>query len=234
MIKRMLVVGMASACLCLTQNSVQAQVRILPLGDSVTSSFGPHSSYRYWLWHKLTDNGFNVDFVGTQFGVADGVPENPDFDQDHEGHPGWTTTDGLNNVDSIAAATQPDIVLLDLGANDVIQGVPIPTIIAQLKLIIEHLRAANPNVKVLVAEPTPYVGENSRQMSKLKGAISHMAKVENQPGSKVCAVNLFGGFSVRSDTFDGMHPDESGENKIANRFYGALRKMQIIKESALM
>src|SRR5580765_1323778 len=138
MINRMLVVGLASACLCFTQKTVQAQVRILPFGDSVTASVSPHNSYRFWLWHKLTDNGFNVDFVGTQNGVADGAPANPDFDMDHEGHPGWTTMDGLIHVDSIAAATQPDIVLLDLGANDVIQGVPIPTIIAQLKEIIAH------------------------------------------------------------------------------------------------
>jgi acyl-CoA thioesterase I len=233
MINRMLAVGLASACLCLTQITAQAQVRILPLGDSVTSSFAPHSSYRYWLWHKLLTNGFNVDFVGTQNGVADGVPENTDFDMDHEGHPGWTTMDGLENIDSIAAATQPDVVLLDLGANDVIQGVPIPTIIAQLKEIIDHLRAANPNIKVLVAEPTPYVGSNSRQMSKLKGAISHLAKVENQPGSRVKAVNLFGGFSVRTDTFDGMHPDESGELKIAKRFYAALRSMTLMNDNRL-
>jgi lysophospholipase L1-like esterase len=227
----MLVVGLASACLCLAEKTVQAQVRILPLGDSVTSSFSPHDSYRRPLWQKLTSAGFNVEFVGTQNGVADGPPADTDFDMNHEGHPGWTTMDGLSHVDSIAAATQPDIVLLDLGANDVIQGVPIPTIIDQLKQIIDHLRAANPNVKVLVAEPTPYIGSNSRQMSKLKGAIGNMAKHESQPGSKVKAVNLFGGFSVGSDTFDGMHPNDSGEKKIANRFFSALKSMAIMNEN---
>src|SRR6185503_14232817 len=90
--------------MCFAMFTAQAQTRILPLGDSVTSSFAPHSSYRYWLWHELVDAGYNVDFVGSQQGVADGTPDKTDYDQDHEGHPGWTTQDGVDNIDSIAAA----------------------------------------------------------------------------------------------------------------------------------
>ncbi len=63
--------------------------------------------------------GFNVNFVGTQSGVADGTPANTNFDQNHEGHPGWMTQDALDNIDAIAATTQPDIVLIDLGSNDI-------------------------------------------------------------------------------------------------------------------
>jgi lysophospholipase L1-like esterase len=224
----MLAVGMASACLCLAHITVQAQVRILPLGDSVTSSYSPHDSYRYWLWHKLITNGFNVNFVGTQIGVASGSPTDTDFDMNHEGHPGWTTTDGLENIDAIMAATQPDIVLLDLGANDVLTGSPVTNAVEGLRELIEHMRAANPNIIVLVAEPTPYIGTDSKLMSKLASAIGHMAKTENQPGSQVIAVNLYGGFSVRRDTFDGMHPDQSGEIKISNRFFKVLRRKTVL------
>ena len=209
--------------------AVQAQTRILPLGDSVTSSFAPYSSYRYWLWHYLTDNPkryYNVDFVGTQSGVAEGSPARTDYDQDHEGHPGWTSQDGLENIDFIANATQPDVVLLDLGANDVEQGVDPAIIIGNLQGIIEHLRAVNPNVAVLLAEPTPYTGDNSRGLSKFKGAIARLAKQEDQKrGSRVLAVNLFGGFSVRKYTFDGTHPNERGEQFIAKKYFAVLKKV---------
>jgi len=227
----MVAVGLASACLCLTQNVVQAQLRILPIGDSVTSSFSPHFSYRYWLWHKLVDHGYNVDFVGTQEGVADGPPGNPNFDQDHEGRPGWTADSAFGSIDGIASATGPDIVLLDLGANDIMQGSTVPEVVAKLKAIIDRFRAANPNVKILIAEPTPYAGPNSRQMSKLKGAIGLMAKHATQAHSRVIAVDLFGGFSVSTDTYDGMHPDQSGELKIASKFYAALRQLAIVQAS---
>lgn len=215
----------AGAFMAFAMVTSQAQTRILPLGDSVTSSFSPNSSYRYWLWHDLVNAGFNVDFVGTQYGVADGPAGNPDFDQDHEGHPGWTTQDGLENIDSIIAATQPDIVLLDLGANDVQEGFPMSTIESNLEGIIEHLKAANPNIVILLADPTPYRGPNSSRMSKLKGVISRVATLENQPGSSVLIVNLFGGFNVRKDTSDGMHPNEIGEQFIAQRFFAALQRV---------
>jgi lysophospholipase L1-like esterase len=214
----------ASACACLASFTGQAQTRILPFGDSVTSSMAPHNSYRYWLWHMLVNAGFDVDFVGTQYGVADGAPANSDFDQNHEGHPGWTTWDALNTVDSVANATHPDIVLLDFGANDVQSGLPIETIIATLQEVIHHFQAINPNVTVLVAQPTPYTGENNRNMSRLKGAIGKLAKTERQAGGDVRAVNLFGGFSTRRDTVDGTHPNELGEQKIARKYFQAIRK----------
>jgi len=66
--------------------------RIMPLGDSITESFAPYDSYRYYLWTSLQNSGFrDIDFVGSQHGVLGGEPANENFDQDHEGHPGWTT-----------------------------------------------------------------------------------------------------------------------------------------------
>ncbi|HWH69765.1 MAG TPA: hypothetical protein VNT26_10290, partial [Candidatus Sulfotelmatobacter sp.] len=91
-------------------------VRIMPLGDSITSSIDGQASYRYWLWKRLQAAGFNVDFVGTLWGVGDGASGiYPDFDQDHEGHPGATTDDILNSISSWAAQDQPDVVLLLIG-----------------------------------------------------------------------------------------------------------------------
>lgn len=214
-----------TACLCAAAFTAPAQTRILPLGDSVTSSFAPHSSYRYWLWHALIDSGYNVDFVGTQHGVTGGEPANADFDQDHEGHTGWTTSDALFVIDSIANATHPDIVLLDLGSNDVADEIPLENIVANLHEIIQHLRAVNPNVVILMARSTPSVGDNGRAMSRLRSAVKKVAKSETQPGSKVIAVNLSGGFNAKKNTFDGMHPNEVGEQKIARKYYRVLRKL---------
>jgi len=211
-------------CMCLAVSAVQAQTRILPLGDSVTSSFAPYSSYRYWLWLSLTNAGLDVDFVGSQHGVADGTPDKTGYDWDHEGHPGWTTADGVAHIDSIANSSQPDIVLLDLGSNDVSSEWD-PTISSNnLAVIIEHLRNVNPNVVVLMAFPTPFLGEDRHLMSQLRTSIQKVAKMENLPESPVVCVNIAGGFSAKADTFDGMHPNEKGEKKIAKRFYKVLRK----------
>jgi Lysophospholipase L1 and related esterases len=201
------------------------QTRILPFGDSVTSSFSPNSSYRYWLWQQLINAGYSVDFVGTQTGVTGGAPGNSEFDQNHEGHPGWTTSDGLFAADSIISSTSPDVVLLDLGSNDVLEGIPPGDSTTNLITIIGKFHDANPNVVILVAQPTPFVGQNKRGMSKLRGAIKKAVKIEKKAGVKVRVVNLAGSFNPRKDTVDGTHPNENGEKKIAKRYYTALRKV---------
>jgi acyl-CoA thioesterase I len=214
---------LAGACISLIAWASPAQTRILPLGDSLTSGEAPYSSFRYWLWNDLVRFGYNVDFVGTQYGVADGTPSHTNFDQDHEGHPGWTTQDGLDNIDSIMAATQPDIVLLNLGSNDIEDGIPVRTAIENLKALIERMRAANPNIVVLLAEPPPFHGPHSARMFPLAFAIYRLALVENQRQSRVLPVNMVAGFSVRLDTYDGDHPNERGEKLIARRLFGMLR-----------
>lgn len=71
--------------------------KILPLGDSITDGDAQHDSYRRALWHLLRTAGFKGDFVGSRRlnGYYDDPPPHPDFDQDHEGHSGWTSGDFL-------------------------------------------------------------------------------------------------------------------------------------------
>ncbi|HHY85807.1 MAG TPA: cellulose-binding protein, partial [Verrucomicrobia bacterium] len=116
-------------------------------------------------------------------------------------------------------------VLIDLGANDVISGVPLETTTENFILIIQRLRAVNPQVTILLAQTPPFEGQDKVAMRLLRRAIRSVAKRENTRESRVYVVNLFGGFSVKKDTFDGMHPDESGEQKIAKRFFKVLRRV---------
>jgi len=92
-------------------------VKIMPLGDSITRGSGSINTngYRKPLYENLTDNGYNVDFVGSQ---NDGVFD----DIDHEGHGGWTdsqiATNIYNNGGSNWISTYtPDIILLHIGTN---------------------------------------------------------------------------------------------------------------------
>ena len=47
-------------------NTPFCQVRILPLGNSLTDGDGEHNSYRKPLWHMLDSAGFNADFIGSK------------------------------------------------------------------------------------------------------------------------------------------------------------------------
>ena len=212
-----------AACLCLAAQTAPAQVRILPLGDSVTSSFSPHNSYRFWLDHYLHAAGIDFDFVGNQSGVADGPPADEDFDQDYSGGPGWTTETAVGALGGLIA-THPDIVLLDLGAND-IGNLDTQTTKNNIRAIIDGFRSVNPNVIILLAQPTPSTDTPNRLMKRLNRALGFVARTYDVSGSPVIAVNLFDGFNAHTDTFDGTHPNARGERIIARKFFDVLKRV---------
>jgi acyl-CoA thioesterase-1 len=227
-----LLVLVAGVCVCFASSSAQAQVRIMPMGDSVTARGGsPESSYRYWLATYLQNAGINFTYVGNQEGVSDGPPENAVSNEFYEGgYPAgpdaWTSASGVAAIGD-ANSHSPDIVLLDLGSNDFNSGDDMTAVLAttkaNLEQIIEGLRAANSGVIIFIAQPTswstPYKDEKKFQ-SKLAATVSQVAKEEG-----VIKVNLFGGFSAKKDTKDGTHPNVKGEQKIAKKWFSALKKV---------
>lgn len=215
-------------------SSAQATVYIMPLGDSVTArGSNPESSYRYWLYQSLVTQGLSdpadFQFIGSQNGVSDGSPANSDFDQHYEGGPSgadaWTTVDAINRL-SFISNEGADIVLLDLGANDVIAGTDLGTITTNLETIIEGFTSVNPNVVILLADPTGWQTSDPierKNMTRLASAVNKAAAHERSLGARIKTVNLFGGYSPLRDTKDGTHPNVQGEKKIAKKFYGAVK-----------
>lgn len=198
-------------------------VRIMPLGDSITSAFNGHASYRYWLWKKLVAASYDVDFVGNEHeGVEGGHPKHPNFDQDHEGHAGWTADEVLARIAEWAEATRPDVVLVQLGSNDLEHGEDNGQTREELRQIIGELRAVNPHVAVLVAQESPFITAPIELQEELNEMIGIMADDEHRPESPVIAVDLWTGFTMEHDTYDWVHPNQAGEKKMADRFFEAL------------
>jgi len=235
-----IVAGICACCaLTLAARAQVNRVSIMPMGDSVTArGSSPESSYRYWLYKDLQDAGFNnFVFVGNQNGVSDGAPANSDFDQHYEGggsgNDAWSTDNGVSAAPS-AAKAKPDFLILDLGSNDIIYGIDPATTQANLQTIIEDFAAANPNIIILLAKPTPFAVDpvatsqekklERRQQSQLASIASKVGKTEKQAGINVIVVNQFGGYNVKTDTKDGTHPNVRGEQKIARKYFTVLKK----------
>ncbi len=213
-----------------------ATVNILPLGDSITrggtSADSPYPSYRYLLWNYLKTGGYDVNFIGsTTFPTFSSFS----FDQNHEGHGGYTTAtelSGDSSDDSQAKLSNwlklytPDIVLLHIGTNDVIQQVPVSQRLSNVGQIIDTLRADNPNVKILLAQIIPTGDTFRNQNSGLiayNNAIPALAAQKSTTQSPVIVVDQYSGYNGFSDNqYDGIHPKTSGEKKMADRWYAAL------------
>jgi hypothetical protein len=214
----------------------EATVKILPLGDSITrggaTADSPYPSYRYLLWNYLKTGGYDVDLVGS---TTEPTFSSFSFDQDHDGHGGYTTGMELNGDPSDDPQGKlsnwlnlytPDIVLLHIGTNDVIHQVNLSERLNNVDQIIDTLRAANPDVKILMAQiiPTSDAFRNSNsQLIAFNDALPALAAEKNTTQSPVIVVDMYSNYDgFKDNQYDGIHPQTSGEKKLADRWYAAL------------
>jgi lysophospholipase L1-like esterase len=198
-------------------------IRIMPLGDSITQGNSKHNSYRRPLWIQLHKAGYNVDFVGSTREHVKGESPLSDFDSDHEGHWGWRVDRVLEKIDDWSRISQPDIVLIHLGNNDIIHGQSPESTIEELWQLIQRLRSIHPRIKLLIAQIIPC--GNKARIQQLNRLIVNLARRTNTQESPVILVDQFSGFNaaVGVDTYDGCHPNEVGEKKMASRWFDSLK-----------
>lgn len=207
-------------------------VRILPLGDSITEGFGAsHSTWRYFLWHRLRSSGRDVNFVGNEYGIHEGLPLHADFDQSHEGHSGWKADRILANARAYAARTRPDVVLLHVGTNDVKQRETNATTITEIRGIIRELRVARPRVAVVLAQLIPLRNRDD-VIQRLNDRIAALAAELSRPDSRVVTVDQHARFDLAVHSDDGTHPNLRGDRLMARRWARALQPL--VKKVALV
>jgi lysophospholipase L1-like esterase len=200
---------------------VPVRVRVLPLGDSITAGVAANS-YRPDLWSALDDDFCAVDFTGTQRGPTSASALT--FDRDHEGHSGFRTDQILADLPTYLAGNTPDVAMILLGTNNVIQATSLLTAKADLGAIIDQLRTHNPDVTVLLARIPPNKPVNATATATMNSHISALVTEKNTAQSPVVLVDLFTGFDgttlLQSDQ---IHPNAAGDLEIANRFFSILR-----------
>ena len=101
---------------------------ILAYGDSLTAGFGTPASSTYpeQLQRKLDDLGYRYRVVG--MGIS-----------------GDTTSGGLARLKP-AVETKPSIVILELGANDGLRGLPVPQMKSNLEEMVNVFRKTGATV----------------------------------------------------------------------------------------
>ncbi|MET7710371.1 cellulose binding domain-containing protein [Micromonospora sp. NPDC005413] len=199
-----------------------APVRVMPLGDSITGSPG---CWRSTLWNRLQTTGYpNVDFVGTLGPQGCGQP----YDGDNEGHGGYLVTNVANQnlLPGWLSATRPDIVLMHFGTNDVWSNITPTTILAAYSKLVDQMRASNPTMRVIVAKIIPMApptcAECGQRVVALNAAIGGWAAGKTTAQSPIVVVDQWTGVNTAADTYDGVHPNASGDQKMSDRWYPAL------------
>lgn len=204
-------------------------LNILPLGNSITQSKIPYYSYRYNLWKKMVDSGIKFDFVGSLDSNYTGVPAWPSyrgfqFDPDHEGHWGWRADELLDSLPVWLTRYTPNLVLMHVGSNDCNQGNSTISTVNELTQIINVLRGDNNKISILLAKLIPWDNTtvNSR-INDLNSRFDSLASELTNDSSKIIVVDQNTGFDAVNDTFDGVHPNESGEEKMASVWFTGIK-----------
>ena len=75
---------------------------------------------------------------------------------------------------------------------------------------------------ILLAQIIPNRAENEAAVVDLNDGIASLAAQKNTAASPVIVVNHYAGFNASSQTYDGIHPNDSGEAFMAQRWAEAL------------
>ncbi len=178
--------------------------KIIAFGDSLTAGFGllEKESYPYLLQQKLDADGFAFEVVNA--GVS-----------------GDTSIGGLERVDWILEQEKVEILILELGANDLLRRMPVANMKRNLSKIIE--KAKKKNVKVLLCGmlAPPSVGsEYQREYQTVFPDLATQHKVEFLPF-------LLENVALNKDLNqpDGIHPNAKGEVIMTENVYKSLKPM---------
>ncbi len=174
------------------QPTVENNFTIIAFGDSLTAGYGVplQDSYPSILEAKLKEKGKLVSVIN--MGVS-----------------GETTSGGLDRV-SFVADQQPSLVLLGLGANDMLRASPPSLAKANLEKILQALLSKNISVVLLGMQSTTSNG--SAYKNEFDAIYPSLAKQYNIP-----LVPFFlEGVALRAslNTDDGIHPNRLGYEKI--------------------
>jgi acyl-CoA thioesterase-1 len=193
-------------------------LRIMALGGSSTVGEGSPSTagFRGPLESLLARDGTAFVMVGSQQSGPPSVP-----DRHHEGHPGWTMAQMQPLVAGWMKAQRPDVVLLQVGTNDLNSGVSAPATAARLDRMLTTIHGVS-NAGVIVAgvwAPLRAHAQARADYQRLASAVVARHRGRGEATAFVDTSTLLG----PGDLFDGLHPNTNGYRKIATIWHRGIR-----------
>jgi lysophospholipase L1-like esterase len=205
-----------------------APVRIMPLGDSNTAGAdSARGGYRTDLWQLLAADGRQVDFVGS---VTSGGPALPD--RNHEGHGGWTIQQIHDNVIGWLQTQQPQVVLLQIGTNDMYSDDSTAGAPARMTALLNRITGAAPEAEVIVSTLPPLAdAAHNRRVQAFNEILPGLVGAVAGAGRKVRLADT-GGALIQGDLIDPFHPGYGAVSRAAARWYTALTGIALARYEA--
>ena len=201
-------------------SSARAQLRIMPLGDSITAGVGSPQlgGYRLPLWDALQWFGWDAEFVGSQ---SDGPPRLGS--KANEGHGGYRIDQIAAGVDQWLETYQPEVILLLIGTNDCLQDYQFATVRQRMEDLIDRILHRRPHAFLVVSTVLPLrdLEANARAV-QINEFLPAVVAARWKRGHQIMLVNMYAMLNPWEDMPDGIHPDPVGYAVMAAVWYDAL------------
>jgi len=207
--KLMLSVAGAGVAVLLTTSIASAETApaktIAFLGDSLSAGYGvkPSEAFPSLIEEKI--RAANLPYQVENAGVS-----------------GDTTAGGLRRIDWLLQRPI-DVLVIELGANDGLRGLPVTAIRSNIEKIIEKTRSEYPNVKVIIAGmqmPPNLGGDYATSFQKVFGEVGQANNATLIP----FLLEGVGGMRELNQP-DQIHPTAAGHRVIADLLWKTLEPL---------
>jgi len=180
------------------------QKTILVFGDSLSAAYGmaQSSGWVMLLQKKLTDSQYHYEVINASVS-------------------GETTIGGKNRLEAQLKRTKPTIVILELGANDGLRGLPIIEMQKNLSAMIQTSQQSGAKVILIGMKlPPNYGAQYTQSFSQTFQTLSQQFKTPLVPFmlDRVATEPAL----VQAD---GLHPNELGQPMILDNIWPAIKPL---------
>lgn len=253
-----LAVCLAACAMLAAVPSLHAQTepfRIMPIGDSITVGYTnlagqPEVPFTYGcradLYTRLTDAGYSFQYVG-------GSTEHPTPSSDclnlaalnqdyHNGYGGQGVGYIANNIADWMQADNPDVILLMIGINDIVQGAtgnPI-SVESRLNSVVRTIVNAKPTAHLIVAQTIPYATGYTDSIVQYNNFIKNtLVPYYSSQGKLVTTVDQYSPFLTGGEIDATLysnainHPSPDGYDRMAQTWFDGIQSLGAITHTAL-
>ncbi|MGT2471064.1 arylesterase [Paraburkholderia terrae] len=185
-------------------NTQQAKPTIIVLGDSLSAEYGlPRDTG----WVSLMRQRLSSERI--------------DYNVANASISGDTTSGGRARLPALMQRLKPAVVIVELGANDALRGVPLDTTEDNLRTIIEQAQQGHAKVLLIgMYVPPNYGPDYTQKFHGLYGQLSKQLRVPLVPF-------LLAGIEDKPDMFqsDQIHPTQRAQPLLLDNVWSALKPL---------
>ena len=189
---------------CLVCSKINADERIMIFGDSLSSAYGidRHDGWVELLRKKLKEKKINAKVINKSIS-------------------GETTAGGVRRIEKALESINPTIVILELGANDGLRGLPIKNMMFNLRKMVGKIKEKGGKCLLIGIRIPPNYGPVYAE--NFFNAFSLIARETNSNYIPTLLV----GFETDPSFFlsDQIHPNEVAQKIILETVWDALSEM---------